>query len=94
MHETISLFRDAPKTLAIDFSKYLKWNGENKMYTLQNNLSCCWKEHQTVNVCNVAKDFSKIGQKLKDEIWHAPSGETLNNHVFYVTVMTPRACLF
>ena len=35
------------------------------MYTLQNNLSCCWKVCQTVNVCDVVKDFSKIGQNYR-----------------------------
>ena len=33
------------------------------------------------------KDWSK----LQDEFWHALSGETLNNHVFYVTVNDPKS---
>ena len=29
--------------------------------------------------------------KLQDEFWHAPSGETLNNHVFHVNLDDPKS---
>ena len=37
------------------------------------------------------KGFFKDWLKLQDECWHAPSSETLNNHVFHVTVDDPKS---
>ena len=38
-----------------------------------------------------SRGFLKDSLKLQDEFWHAPSGETLNNHVFYVTADDPKS---
>ena len=61
------------------------------MSKLQNNLSCYWNVHRTVNVCIVVSFFLKYSSKLQDEFWHAPSGETLNNHVFHVNLDDPKS---
>ena len=35
--------------------------------------------------------FFKDWLKLQDELWHAPSGETLNNHIFHVNSDAPKS---
>ena len=35
--------------------------------------------------------FIKDWSKLQDEFWHAPSGETLNNHIFHVNLDDPKS---
>ena len=71
MHEPTSSFMDTQKIVVIDYSTYLKWNGENES-TL--NFECV----------QCGDGFLKDWLKLQDEFWHALSGETLNNHVFHV----------
>ena len=64
------------------------------MSTLQNNLSCYWKAHQTVNVCIMVMVFLKIGHNYRMSFGMLHLVKHLTIMYSMSIWMTPRACSY